>query len=201
MMCRLAVLCGLLLVGVRAGAAASSPEELYAGAVVERRLEPGETQLFVVRLREGDYAAIDVAEHGIDVIVRLVGPDDVLIAEQRTIDSRNDRDRIRLIAGASGTFQLQAVANSPAAGSYDMRVLVIRPANESDRNDAMANDVFHRGVRLDDQGKGESQPAALEQYALASKRYAENGDVDGEATSQFRSCRLHYYLGERSEGI
>jgi len=197
---------GLLLCAMQVGAAevpaaGGSAVTLRAGEVSQRSLGPGERHLYAAQLRVGDYLAVEVAELGVDVTLTVLAPDGHSLGEQKTTDSRNDTDAIRLIAAQAGEYQLRVSADTPPAGKYRLRTVAIRGATERDHNEVAASDAFHLAVRLADQGTPSDLHAAIAAYSAAVGFYRTLGDRRAEGQTLVRLGRLHYFLGERDQAI
>jgi CHAT domain-containing protein/tetratricopeptide (TPR) repeat protein len=182
-------------------AIAATNAALVAGAAAEHPLQPGETQEFSVSLRPGDYLAIDLEERGVDITLRVLGPDDLLLAEQQTPFSSADSDSLRMIAAQRGQFRVQVIAKSPSAGKYQMSTLAIRPATSQDRSEVAASDAFHTAARMADKKTPEDIRGAIGQYlsAIHFARESHDSNLLGEAS--LNVGRFSFSLDERDQAV
>ena len=67
-------------------ASGHEPTQLISGLNQERSLGPGENQVYMVSLREGEAILGEADQHGVDLVIVEFGPGGKLI---RTVDSPN----------------------------------------------------------------------------------------------------------------
>lgn len=135
---------GLLavLAAVFLGAKAEPPTPLHDGLTLGREIRSGETHAYLVDLQAGQYLRVVLQEDGIDLFIRLLGPD-------RTVASGSDglvggTEDFAGVAEVSGSFQV-AVGAPPkkgAQGRYRLRVEGPRGSKPEDRSRAEAVRIF-----------------------------------------------------------
>src|SRR5262245_32596890 len=143
-------LLGLLLLGVLAATvdalpifqAASIPNRtdkdaapLEPGKPVERELAGGQGHTYRIALASGQFLRVAVDQKGIDVALRLLGPDGKQLLEMDNPDSTQGRETVSVIAEISGNYELEVLsqAKDAPAGHYAIRIEELRAANEQDR--------------------------------------------------------------------
>ena len=172
---------------------------LSEGAVIEQELKAGEAHRYRVTLSADDYLGMRFTERGTDVKVRAYGPDGSRILEENTTPGNYSILNFRMIAPASGEFQLEIAGLSGGPGGYELRVEALHPASEHDRNDVKAFQARQSGQALEREGTADSRHQALEKYSEALRFSQAAGDRKGEGQARADLGRIHFYLDERSE--
>jgi CHAT domain-containing protein/tetratricopeptide (TPR) repeat protein len=115
---------------------AQDAARLLLAVPLERRLAPAHTDSFRVPMSAGQYARIVVEQKGVDVVVRVSGPDGKLLF---AADSPNDDwgpEPASWIAPQSGSYLVTVAGSTTAAssgGPYRIELIELRPPSESDR--------------------------------------------------------------------
>jgi CHAT domain-containing protein/tetratricopeptide (TPR) repeat protein len=182
-------LCGLLDVGVARGQAAAPAHAeattLEPGRPVGRRINGGETHAFELNLTAGQFMHAEVEQSpGFDVSVSLSAPDGKQLVEMDGNYGFLWREAVSCVAQSGGAYRLHVKAYGPAdsAGSYQIRVVELRPAAAGDAKRVAAEKVFAEGRRLYDQSPQPS-PEAAERLQAAAAMWRETGDKFWEAVA------------------
>jgi CHAT domain-containing protein/tetratricopeptide (TPR) repeat protein len=154
------------------------PAVLMAGRQIERELKGGETQEFVVDLKQREFLHVDVEQRGIDIAVGLLAPDGKNLL---TIDSPNDQYGPELVvweAAVSGLHKLQVRAGNMKAptGIYQIKVVALGAATPANSNLIMAARAFETGWSLRSQRTAPSRLAAIKNYERALSFFVAAGD-------------------------
>jgi CHAT domain-containing protein/tetratricopeptide (TPR) repeat protein len=107
---------------------------LELGKPIERELAGGQSHSYQITLSEGQLVSMVVEQRGIDVMVKLFGPDGKQITEFDSEIRKQGQEPVSLAAEASGNYQIDVHAgqlNTPA-GRYEIRVIGLRAATEKD---------------------------------------------------------------------
>jgi CHAT domain-containing protein/Tfp pilus assembly protein PilF len=110
----------------------ATPLEL--GKPIERELAGGQSHSYQITLAAGQYLNVLVEQRGIDVVVRLQGPDGKLIFEFDSEIRKQGQEPVSQVAEIAGDYRLNVVAkekNAPT-GRYEIQVVELRAAVESD---------------------------------------------------------------------
>ena len=168
---------------------------LEHGSKIERELAGGETHRYQVTLAAGQYVRIKVNQLGIDVVVLLLGPDGVPLAEM---------DGIRLLgeeelswASASGgayAVEVKAGATQTRAGRYELKLEKWSGANEKDRARLAAERLFMEGRRAQQQGTGESLETSIGKYEEAVDSWRAAGERKWQALTLHNLGLVHLFL-------
>src|SRR5262249_38486693 len=95
---------------------AKESPRLKIGKPVERETAPGQTQAYRLKLRAGEFARVIVEQRGVDVTLKLVGPNGEQLAEvnnkKRKDEDENEHEHETLlfIAETKGHYLLEVIA-------------------------------------------------------------------------------------------
>jgi CHAT domain-containing protein/Flp pilus assembly protein TadD len=108
---------------------------LEQGKSIEREFGPAEKHTYEITLADGDYLSVVVEQRGIDVAVKVVGPDGKQISEIDSEPRKQGEERVLHVAEVGGSYQLSVhLAQRVApAGRYQIRVAELRGSTEKDR--------------------------------------------------------------------
>jgi CHAT domain-containing protein/Tfp pilus assembly protein PilF len=114
---------------------AAAATVLELGKPVERELAGGQSHSYQITLAEGQFVSVIVEQHGIDVAVRVLGPNGEQIAEFDSEIRKQGQEQVSQVAEVVGSYRLIVLANQKkaSAGSYEVRVAERRVATEKDR--------------------------------------------------------------------
>lgn len=124
---------GLLGLSLALGAAASTP--LSPPSPTPRELRGGESHRYPLQLEAGQYLRAVVRQHGIDVVVRLLGPDGAPVAQLDSPNGRAGEEDLAAVAAATGRHELEVASLSDSAppGRYEVRIEGPREPSGEDR--------------------------------------------------------------------
>jgi CHAT domain-containing protein/Tfp pilus assembly protein PilF len=128
---------------------------LESGKPIERELAGGQFHSYQVTLAADQYLFAVVEQRGIDLVVRLFGPDDTPIMEFDSEIRDYGQQPVSHVAEVSGSYRLNLHAkrgNAPV-GRYEIRMVELRPANERDRALQRGRQLQAEGVRLESAAK------------------------------------------------
>jgi CHAT domain-containing protein/Tfp pilus assembly protein PilF len=122
----------------RAGNAAKEEQDirtLEPGKPIERELAGGQSHAYQITLAEGQYLSVIVEQRGIDVVIKLLGPDDKQIAEFDSEIRKRGQETVTQVAEVAGSYRLyvQAKQKEAPTGRYEIRVMELRAVTEKDR--------------------------------------------------------------------
>ena len=156
--------------------------ELKQGQVIERELAGGEAHTYRIALVSGQYMKAVVEQRGVDVVLRLFGPDGKKRSEVDN-DPAIGFESVSAIAEAPGDYRLEVRSQNKdvAAGRYEIKVEELRDATSKDQVHVSARRLTEEGNQLRDQRTAESRRKAIEKYEGALPLWREAGDKKGEA--------------------
>jgi erythromycin esterase len=99
-------------------------QRLEPGKPVERGLKAGETHRYTVALTNGQFLDAVVHQRGIDVVVRISGPDGAKLAEVDSPNGDQGDEPIELEAKAAGTYRIEvsSLEKDASPGRYEIRI-------------------------------------------------------------------------------
>lgn len=103
---------------------------------LEREIRAGEIHIYPVELQAGQFLRVVVQENGLDLEVRLVGPDGKIETGVDTYGLGFDcQEDLAAVAKSSGPYRVEVKAvKDPPAGSYELNVTSVRMvAGEQDQ--------------------------------------------------------------------
>ena len=117
--------------------------QIEPGKPIERELTGGQSHSYQMTLAAGQYVRLAVDQRGIDVVVRLFGPDDKQIAEFDNEIRLQGVETVSWVAEVAGSYRLDLLAKykNSAAGQYEIRVDELRVATDDDR-------TLHEALKL-----------------------------------------------------
>jgi len=176
----------------------SDVHDLVVGVPIERELAGGETHSYRVTLAAGQYLRVIVDQRGIDVVVRLFGPDGQQVTEVNRPNGAQGPEPVSVVAEDSSNYRLEVSSpgKEAAPGHYEVRIEEMRPATPQDRSRVAAERAFAEGEQLRRQRTAESLPTALEKYEEALPLWQAVGDPGEEALTLNNAGLVCRWLGE-----
>lgn len=125
-----------LLVALSAAAAEPPAAELRPGDRVEREISGTTVDSYRVALAAGECANLTVEQKGIDVIVRVVGPDGKLESEIDNESRPEGVERATIVADTAAEYQVTTKPRyaRTVPGRYAIVLGDVHPATDSDRD-------------------------------------------------------------------
>ena len=138
----------LLLIGIaptNTPAAAKAPPQSTDTAVVQtlelgtpyqRKIGGSQKHVFQLPVTAGQYVKTLVGQRGVDVVVRLIGPDDKPIIEVDSESRPVGEEVLELVGSLTGNYkiEIQPRYKSFPAGLYEILMVELRPATERDKS-------------------------------------------------------------------
>src|SRR5215471_4163682 len=167
-LCRLLAGLAILFI-VRPTYAQASPTQnsedittLEFGKPIERELAGGQKHIYLLPLSAGQYAKVEIKEHGVNVAFTFQRPDGEVIRDWTPYGPHVDDLAVREVVDVSGTYRLEIHTTARAApGRYEVRLAELRPATENDRALQEARNLFAQYVRIHGEGKWSEAKALI----------------------------------------
>ena len=172
--------------------------ELPALAAVQRELKGGETHSYRINLNAGQFLNANVEQEGIDLVVSVFGPDKKQLTES---DSPNDQwgpEPVLLVASTSGEYRVdvRSPRNTAPTGRYQIQIVAMREATETDKSHAGAQSAFDEARKLRAQQTAPARRTALEKYQTAVPLFQAAGDTYRRALTLLSIGITHFQLNE-----
>lgn len=142
---------------------------LVPDQAIVRPLNGGEKHSFQVPLLVGQYLCLAVEQRGIDIELKLSGPNNQPLIETDALNITQGPEVAALIAVQAGLHRIEVASpskNAPA-GSYEVKILALRPATEPDHRWLMAQQFYAEGKHLSEQSSAEAQGQAAQKFSEA----------------------------------
>lgn len=167
---------------------------------LEGRLPPSSTRTYRLSLAAGHFVSIGVEQRGLDVLVRLFGPDGDLITEVDSPIGDRGVERVLEVAQAAGIYRIEVASFSKAseAGTYSIAVEELRPATEADRTRVTGERSFARGEGL---RRAKRPTEAIPEYEQALEAARALDDRAAEARALYRLGWMHHDLETPARAI
>jgi CHAT domain-containing protein len=181
-----------------AGLVQDNQPNLQTGPPIERKLAGGDSHYYAYQLSLtiGQYAKLIVHQKGIDVLVKLFGPDGKPIAEFDSVNTTDGQETVSWVAEVAGSYRVDVVAKQKdvEAGRYEIKVAEVRVANENDRALYESDKLFTESGRLLFSAKyDEALPLAERAFEIRQRVLgAEHYDV---ARSLNRIANIYFFDG------
>jgi CHAT domain-containing protein/tetratricopeptide (TPR) repeat protein len=188
---RKGLVCLLFLALAGSGSARAVEEAilLQVDVPITRELHGKEGHRYRLHLNAGDYAHVEVAQKGVDVVVVLSDPAGAVLVKV-DLFSRYSTEAASLVAETMGEFGIEVKPYSEdATGSYQVTLKALRPAKQEDR------------LRIEAERVDGEASHNLDQARLAVERWREAGDRQGEAWALTRLGRRQTSSGQHTEGL
>src|SRR5215468_1575001 len=207
--CVLALFINLLVVLIQASHAVRRPDpagmaqenqmvrRLEPGKPIERELAGGQSHDYQLTLANGQYVNLVVDQRGIDVVVKLFGPDGKPIMEFDSESRVPGQESVSLVAESGGGYRLsvQPKMNRAAPGRYEIRIEALRVATDDDRALYEARKLGSECVRLRGAAKYD-EALPLAERALEIRRRVLGTDHRDVAAAISRLAQLYSDKGE-----
>ncbi len=122
------------------------------GKPIERKLAGGDSHYYAYQLTlaNGQSARLVVHQKGIDVLVKLFGPDGKQIAEFDSEATTQGQETVSWVAEVAGSYRVDVVAKQKdaVAGRYEINVAEVRVATENDRALYESDKLYAESGRL-----------------------------------------------------
>jgi CHAT domain-containing protein/tetratricopeptide (TPR) repeat protein len=187
-----------------AAAPASVPAtKLKHEQTLERSLNPGETQSFLIHLKKGQFFHVDVEQVGIDVVLVLSGPDGKQIAKMDTLNSTFGPEKISAITTSGGNYRLDVVSmdSKAAAGLYRLTLARPRKPIAQDTSRIAAERDMADATVLTNQEPEDAHRHALQEFLDAAKLWHDLGDGYEEALALGSAAYLQSGLGQSQDAL
>jgi len=183
--------------------AARQAGRIESGKPVERAIAGGQTDIFQIDVKAGEFLRVVAEQRGIDVVLTLLGPEGETIVEADRVNGAWGPESASMIAKASGTFQVQVESrdSSALAGHYHLKVTDLRkPTSRDEKRIAAERAIFQAG-RLGTQTGTDAKREAIGFYGDALLLWRELGDHYAEALTVFSVGEVYEDLGNKQKAL
>ncbi len=172
-------------------------QKLEQGKPIEMELKGGEGHAYELALQAGEYAYVIADQRGVDVAVRLIGPDGKRIVKVDSPNGDKGPEPVHEVAKTAGSYRIEVVCENAKAepGKYEIRLEALRSATDVDKKRTSAEIMLIQAGEL--RGAGADGPQrALTVYRQTLPLWKELGEKDREAETLFRIGWVSRDLGD-----
>ena len=128
---------------------------LELGLTHRRQIVGGQQHAYQIRLAAGQFLKAIIEQNGIDVTLRLLGPDGKEIMGFNSESRLRGQESVWQVAEEEGEYRLvvQPVQKAAPAGCYEIRIEELRAATENDCALQEARNLYRKAVFLYEAGK------------------------------------------------
>ena len=176
---------------------------LLGGTAMHGTIAGGESLRYPLPLTAGRYVRLEVNQHGIDLVLRVLAPDGSQLVESDGWGGAWGPDRVSFLSERPGVyvFELRPGHDDEPPGRFTVQVVeqgIATPRNRlrvaGDGSAAQGRAVFLRGRR-------ESYELAATRFEEAVRSFHAAGDVAGEAEARYYLATSHRAMERRGEAL
>jgi CHAT domain-containing protein/predicted negative regulator of RcsB-dependent stress response len=169
---------------------------LAPGEIIRQKMRRGEAHAFQLSLAPQQFAQIIVEQQGIDVAVRVSGPDGHTLIEMDSPNGLLGSEVVSVVAQLSGSYIVEVLADKTMPdGSYELRVEGLRESLPADKRRVEAERLFMAAQKLRFQGTADSRAQAIRKYTEALYIWRGLGDARAEGYTLCNIGRVYRALG------
>jgi CHAT domain-containing protein len=170
---------------------------------VERQLSGGESHPYIVTLDKGQYFHAVVNQQGIDVVVRIAGPDGQILTQVDRPNGLLGPEAISLIAKMPGVYRLEvfSLEKVTAQGRYRIKMEALRTATSLDENRIFAEQAVSEGEQLRARGTADSFRQAIEKFEQALATWRSLDERYEEAVALYGIGWSYGSIGEYQKAV
>jgi CHAT domain-containing protein len=174
---------------------------LQLGVPVKSQMAGKEVHAYQMTLAQGQYVCVVVEQLGIDVSVRILGPDKKSLIEMDSPNGLRGTESVSIVAQVPGVYTLELSSDkSMPPGAYEVIIKDLREPTADDLKRVAADMAFAEAQRLQFQGAA-FRNQAIEKHKEAAALRRELGDFHGEAYSFCNIGRIYKALGKTAESL
>ncbi len=175
---------------------------LELGKPIERELSGQQSHSYQIVLTSGQYIHVVADQRGIDVVVRLLGPDNKQLLEVDSPNGNEGPEHVYFIAAITGRHRLEVRSlDKLARGRYQVTLEELRAARETDSQRIDAEALFGEASMMFGVGTKESLTKALEKYQQALSFFRSLNDSSREAATLSTSGLICDLLGNKQKAL
>jgi CHAT domain-containing protein/tetratricopeptide (TPR) repeat protein len=177
--------------------------QLKLGKPIKHELKGGETDVYAVKLKKGQFFRVVADQQGIDVVVEVVDPGGKSLVAADSSNAQWGPEPASVITEKSGTFEIHIESqdqNAPA-GKYEVRITDLRKPTAADKTRITAERTAFEAAKFGAQASREAQQKTVELNEKALPLWREVGDQYEEALTLYNIGVSTAGLGEKKKGL
>ncbi|HEU4797081.1 MAG TPA: hypothetical protein VFT02_15715, partial [Pyrinomonadaceae bacterium] len=114
--------------------ATAQDQTLQVGTPVERQISTSQTHTFSVTLDENMFIQVVVVQRGVDVVVKVLGPDGKELGAFDTPNGPEGPENVSFVAETAGAYRIAVTPLTEQAteGKYEIKIIEMREATEQE---------------------------------------------------------------------
>lgn len=167
---------------------------------VELTIKGGETHVFHVELKKGEFVRAEVEQKDIDVIVTMIDADGKSLIEMDGDSNYLWRESISAIAEKDGNYKLQIKGKGKpeVAGSYVVKIAEQRKTSFTDRKRIEAEQLLVQAIKLSQENKAKE---SAEVYETSLSLWREVDDKFWKAVTTWNLAWAYYLANQDEEAL
>ena len=147
----------------------SDGRQLNPGEVIARALSGGELHHYEIKLDKNQFLQLRAEQQGIDIVLRLIGPDKKQIVEMDSPNGSRGPEAVSFVAQVAGSYHVEVGSLNQGAGQgrYAIRVEALRATVPLDKDRLAAQSLFVEGRDLIGVGTADSLRKAIQKFEAA----------------------------------
>jgi CHAT domain-containing protein/tetratricopeptide (TPR) repeat protein len=172
---------------------------LVMGVPVSREIGASEVHSYRITLASGQYARLVIDQRGLDLVVRVVGPDGRQLKEVDSPNGNQGPELVSVVAEENGTYQVEIrPLKKDARGNYEVRFAELRVATVQDRSLVAAQTAYAAG----EHARLQKRPReAIKKYEEALELYRATADSTGEIATLNIIAAGYNAIGEKQKSL
>ncbi|HMV99230.1 MAG TPA: CHAT domain-containing protein [Acidobacteriota bacterium] len=161
-----------------------------------RTLNPAEKHTYPLTLKADDFLNLVVEQQGIDVVVRLVGPDGTVLIQVDSPNGTEGPEPLSFIAELAGDYRLEveSLAKTGSPGKYQITLDPFRPATDQNRSRLEIKTLLAKIEALSLAGNDTAAlPLAIQALEKSEKTFGENEILTADSLQQL--ARIYHNQG------
>jgi CHAT domain-containing protein/lipopolysaccharide biosynthesis regulator YciM len=145
---------------------------LVMGNVVVRDLQGGQSHRYRLNLMTNQYLDLIAEQQGVDVVLRLYGPDGKLLAEIDSPNGTTGPEPLPYITDVAGEYQVEigSLEKDAPVGRYALKLINLRTATPADRQQLQLSQLEQDANLLSNQNKFKEAIATLEKAIVLRRQ-------------------------------
>jgi CHAT domain-containing protein/Tfp pilus assembly protein PilF len=179
------------------GGAKTDRDSIELGRPIRRDLAGGQEHSYQINLSADQFVKAVVKQDGIDVVVKLFGPDGKQILEFDSEFRAQGEENFSSVAEAAGNYRIDVLAKykNATAGQYEIEIVELRAATESDHALHEARKLYSEFIGLQRAGKYDEARPLIERMLEIHERVWGPNHI-GVAADLNNLASLHSIKGE-----
>src|SRR5262249_35487916 len=175
---------------------------LEQGKPIERELAGGESHSYQLMVASGQYVFLAVDQRGINVVVKVFGPDDKKFVEVNNNYS-GESEMVSLVAEASTIYRLEvrSAEKDASKGRYEIKIKELPPTTEQDKSRVQAERLSNEAMLHYREKTTDSLQNAVEKYKQSLPLWHAAKDSIREAQTLYMIGQTYIGLGEKQKAL